>query len=490
MTRAVAALLLVWSLPCARGHAQAGPSMPSSFCHPEARGDWTVAFFSNGDNDLEDSIVDDMNEAGRVGSTPLDAMRGGHGLHVMMLIDTKENQLGGRGYVLRVPQSQSGELTSRHLSEIEGVQKFDNGADLNMASGDTLGAFLDYAFRCFPAEHYALVINGHGFGSRGGDRSGDGDAKPAIPTDARAFGSDATAPKDVMYVEEVARAIGDVLSKRALGALDLIALDACLMSSVEVGYAFERVARVMVASEDLEGGSGWDHSGWLAMLKSRLPKQGTEAADYIVDGYKDGIPNGYPGVGGDRWVNQRALVSVGLQAQPPAAPAAAQPRPAAAVRSCAGFMALAGALDEAGRQLTQKGMLTALTDKQVRCPRFGTLGLDPFVDLGCVVDRLLEMLAREPSATTDDLKLALLDARAAMSGPCVILKQSIGPKWQQEPNVVSGMSVFFPEDRSNADLRRSSLVNALLDPGHVDYPVRFFGTGWGDLLRALFNSNI
>ncbi|MFH1254845.1 MAG: clostripain-related cysteine peptidase [bacterium] len=58
--------------------------------------------------------------------------------------------------------------------------------------------------------------------------------------------------------------IKDVLGKK----IDLVGMDACLMSMVEIAYEIKDYADILVASQETEPGYGWDYSGIMAPLVS------------------------------------------------------------------------------------------------------------------------------------------------------------------------------------------------------------------------------
>lgn len=58
--------------------------------------------------------------------------------------------------------------------------------------------------------------------------------------------------------------IKDILGKK----IDLVGMDACLMSMVEVAYEIKDYADVLVASQETEPGYGWDYTGIMAQLVS------------------------------------------------------------------------------------------------------------------------------------------------------------------------------------------------------------------------------
>ena len=74
--------------------------------------------------------------------------------------------------------------------------------------------------------------------------------------------------------------LGNVLKKahEMLGRpLDLLGMDACLMSCLEVAYQGEKDVRAVVSSEELEPGDGWPYDKILADLRSN-PTHGRRRA--------------------------------------------------------------------------------------------------------------------------------------------------------------------------------------------------------------------
>jgi hypothetical protein len=79
--------------------------------------------------------------------------------------------------------------------------------------------------------------------------------------------------------------------------LDLIFSDTCLNGMVEVLDQFTTFASVVVGSEDLEPGDGWDYSRFLGLMSKRPPVSavawGKMAVTAFEDGYRD-RPGEYP----------------------------------------------------------------------------------------------------------------------------------------------------------------------------------------------------
>ena len=82
--------------------------------------------------------------------------------------------------------------------------------------------------------------------------------------------------------------LGEVLAKahKELGRpLDLLGMDACLMSCLEVAYQSEKDVRAVVSSEELEPGDGWPYDKILADLRSNPSMDGAALGRVVVKRY-------------------------------------------------------------------------------------------------------------------------------------------------------------------------------------------------------------
>ncbi len=133
--------------------------------------------------------------------------------------------------------------TWRLLMKPAGYDKLADLGEKNMANPATLSDFVTFGLENYPAQHYALILWDHGGGLLG-------------------FGWDETSDQDALLPAELADAVAAGLEGAGLpdGAkLDLVGFDACLMGSVETANLLAPVADYLVASEELEGGPGWDY---------------------------------------------------------------------------------------------------------------------------------------------------------------------------------------------------------------------------------------
>lgn len=135
-----------------------------------------------------------------------------------------------------------------------------------MSDPEALEYFIDYSQRHYPAEKYGLIMWDHGGGSVSG------------------FGYDEKNPdeEDTLTLKEIKQALKNINDK-----LEFIGFDACLMGNFEVAYAIKDKAKYLIASEELEPGSGWNYEKFLNQLSKDTSQEATEYGKIIVDSYID-----------------------------------------------------------------------------------------------------------------------------------------------------------------------------------------------------------
>ncbi|MBO4937749.1 MAG: leucine-rich repeat protein [Oscillospiraceae bacterium] len=134
----------------------------------------------------------------------------------------------------------------------------------NMGEASTFLDFICYAYNYYPASHYGLICWDHGGGPLYG------------------YGSDELFEQDGLSLAEMQSAMMESPFYGGLEKLDFIGFDACLMASLEVASVFSDFARYMIASEEIEAGSGWDYS----FLRTFNDTADTESiARSILDSY-------------------------------------------------------------------------------------------------------------------------------------------------------------------------------------------------------------
>lgn len=70
--------------------------------------------------------------------------------------------------------------------------------------------------------------------------------------------------------------------------IDVVGFDACLMGMIETAYALRRSGSVMVASQELEPGDGWNYENWLRpLVDDPAAFDGAALGAQMVRGYAD-----------------------------------------------------------------------------------------------------------------------------------------------------------------------------------------------------------
>ena len=139
----------------------------------------------------------------------------------------------------------------------------------NMGNPQTLSDFINFATENYPAPKYGLIMWDHGGGSIAG------------------FGHDENFDDDALTLNEMGMAFENTSLKAT--PLEFLGFDACLMATVEMGLIARDYAKVLIASEDLEPGEGWDYR--FLEVFNRMPDiSGAAVGQVIVDSFIDFFP--------------------------------------------------------------------------------------------------------------------------------------------------------------------------------------------------------
>jgi len=264
---------------------------------------WTIMVYLDGDNNLEEAALTDMNEMELVNLA-------GEGVKVIVLIDRCDgwtmadgDWTGTRLYEIKADNDLNA-IKSTRLTAVAsyfGTALTDTGdnEELNMGNPVTVTGFIDYCQDNYSADHYALIFWNHGGGWRdkiikkGGDFSFTprylGSSKEKIPKEPinKAVCWDETSSNDCLYMSEVGLAV-------AGKGIDLIGFDACLMGMVEVAYQLLGETDYVVASEETEPACGWAYQYFLYYLIMQAENTPANFGKTIVDSYIDHTP--YSGI--------------------------------------------------------------------------------------------------------------------------------------------------------------------------------------------------
>lgn len=251
--------------------------------------EWTVLIFMNGKNDLEEFAIEDFKELASVGSTG--------GVDFVVQMGRPQRRPGEQASLKEVLGGWSG---ARRFHVAKGstpgpgeeIEIVGSGESVDMGAPATLADFLRWGKAAFPARRYAVVIWNHGQGYRL-ILPADGAKAAAAPAPDRAERASAgishrAVSQDVdtgsiIYNADLKASLSSVFGSE----LRLVGFDACLMAMLETAYELRDVAPIMVASEELEPGNGWNYTS-VASLFTRHPEDSEDQlAASLVRSYRD-----------------------------------------------------------------------------------------------------------------------------------------------------------------------------------------------------------
>lgn len=242
----------------------------------------------NGKNDLERFAIDDFRELAEVGSTsqinfvvqmgrPIKRKRGQRGLGRVY-----DGWSGARRFLVTLDQ------TPANGSELEIV----GGRSIDMGDASTLKEFLQWGRERFPAKRYAVIVWNHGQGYR--LTAAEADAAAREPTDPddqpdnhmapthRAVSSDGDTGS-IIYNTDVRASLSGVFGAE----LRLVGFDACLMAMLKTAYELKGITPLVVASEELEPGSGWNYATWARAITGAPTSDEAKLGSMLVASYRD-----------------------------------------------------------------------------------------------------------------------------------------------------------------------------------------------------------
>jgi hypothetical protein len=250
------------------------------------RKSWTFMVYMAGDNNLDPNGVIDLKEMKKIGSTDE--------VNVIAQFDRASGHAAKRYYLRK-----GGETAADAVATI---------GKINTGDPKRLMDFIQWAAAKYPAERYALVLWNHGQGWDdtdlfAGERyrplrrltsgrirhtffhspvrrmlkkaAGDANLRAILIDDnARDF-------LDNVEMKNVLDGARKLLRKK----IDVLGMDACLMSMAEVGYQIREGASFTVGSEETEPLNGWPYDAILAALARDPGMTAQDLSSLIVDRY-------------------------------------------------------------------------------------------------------------------------------------------------------------------------------------------------------------
>jgi hypothetical protein len=232
---------------------------------------WLVMLYQNADdNALEHDIMIDLNEAEMIGSTDqvmivsqLDRFRGGY---------SGDGDWSSTRRYLVTYDNDLNRIGSDLIADI---------GEVNMGEAATLVDFVSWAASTYPADNHVLIMTEHGMGWPGGWS----DPAPSQRDNSSNAPLTSAIKDDILYLNEIENALRQIQSSTNIDKFELVGLDACLMSQMEVYTALAPYTKYAVASEETEPGLGWAYSAFLSLMVYNPDLSTAELATNIVDSY-------------------------------------------------------------------------------------------------------------------------------------------------------------------------------------------------------------
>ncbi len=223
--------------------------------NPDDGQSWTMLVYMIADNNLEGPAIIDMLEMAVAGGS---ADR----FNLIVQIDRAEGYFGAH------PDVPLPDFTSTKRFRITG-QGFEELADLGETNtGDPrhLQDFLTWGIETYRADRTGLIMWDHGGGWS-------------------AFGGDDSHNHDILTMAEISQALSGALSSTGVERLAFLGFDACLMATYEVAQLMAPYAHFMMASQELEPGTGWDYRA-LRGVRERPSSTPEQLAADMLPAYK------------------------------------------------------------------------------------------------------------------------------------------------------------------------------------------------------------
>ena len=261
---------------------------------------WTVMVYLSGDNNLDSCGVADLGEMKKVGSSDQ--------VNVIAEFDRRGTARTTKRFYLRNGTT----LAKDAVADL---------GETNMGDPAVLTSFLDWGFKNYPAHHYLVVVWNHGNGWNDEDvyrvakrtlrltptrRPARSERDKVSLRRVRVISgehfhrglfsagvSQGLRDRGIAYDDNAKDFLDNIEMKKVvtaaaarLGAkIDILGMDACLMSMAEVGYQLRDGVALTVGSEQTEPGDGWPYDTILSDLAKKPTMTPVALATTIVRRY-------------------------------------------------------------------------------------------------------------------------------------------------------------------------------------------------------------
>jgi hypothetical protein len=252
---------------------------------------WTFMVYMAGDNSLSEAGDVDLDEMRQVGSTA--------SVNVVAEFDNE----GDSG-------------TNRYLIRKGGGDQVESLGETDSGDPAVLNEFIAWAVETYPADHYGLILWNHGGGwepddfdqyaktiraksftiREAGQLTGTQLKKSLFRSTLKEILGRGSARERAICADDGSGhsldtlEVGKVLAKTKKvigGPLDVLGLDACLMSNLEVAYEAAPNVKYLVGSEESEPNNGWPYDTIIKALTAKPKTTPAALTTGIVKSYID-----------------------------------------------------------------------------------------------------------------------------------------------------------------------------------------------------------
>lgn len=240
--------------------AQATVNAAARRAKREKAGTWNILIHMSAENNLYRFGLEDLNE--------MEAGAGVEGINVFVLFDGIKDGDSAIYHIQKDPGGLNGNIISTKVNAptvIPASNEIDSG-DVGVAV-----KFVEWAAKNAPADNTFVGYWDHGSGLF------NGNPNPIT----KGFGWD---DKGSNMETADLTTIGNAFKAASGKPLAIVGFDACLMAHGELAYQLGTSADILLASEELEPGKGWDYAGFLkaAAASNRTP---SAVASALVKSY-------------------------------------------------------------------------------------------------------------------------------------------------------------------------------------------------------------
>lgn len=256
---------------------------------------WTFIVYVAADNDLRPFAPRNIKQMAEIGSNK--------NINIVVHLDIR---LNGNKKTTRRYYIERGKVLHVNANDPHS-QKMDSG------NPNTLVSCCKWAIEDFPADNYALILWNHGTGVIDPGRArvintaelfcfnpeinklelerSTGFLELIEPEDPKGVCWDDTTG-NYLTNQDLSRAL-DLVCKKYLGGkkFGLIGFDACLMSMIEISNYIKNYAHVMVSSQEVELGTGWDYTKILKPFRKINLATPQDLGAHIVQSYASSYSN-------------------------------------------------------------------------------------------------------------------------------------------------------------------------------------------------------